>query len=151
MSEEVKIEAGKSMLKGFLTNPISWFVGLIAVGSFLFGLGASSANHKSDVSGLSVKVDNLTKSVTQYEKKVDYQTNSQDSLKTAVINYVQKSDVLQRSYVKWVQEHSATINDVAHYLEGMQIELIPPEPNSDKSIETPKPVIKYQLVNKKHK
>ena len=48
MAEEVKT----SMLKGFLTNPLSWLVGTITIGTFLFNLGGSSVSRKTDITGL---------------------------------------------------------------------------------------------------
>jgi hypothetical protein len=52
MPEELKIEAKTNMVKGFLTNPLSWLVGTITVGTFLFNLGGSSEKGKNDITGL---------------------------------------------------------------------------------------------------
>jgi hypothetical protein len=59
MAEETKIEPGKSIVKGFLSNPINWILGIITLGSLLFAAGGKLEKKNYDVSDLNKNVHEL--------------------------------------------------------------------------------------------
>jgi hypothetical protein len=78
MADESKIEPGKSLLKGFLTNPINWILGAVTLGSVLFAAGAGSARKTYDVSDLKKEISDIKSMVQPLKVQSDTITNKLD-------------------------------------------------------------------------
>jgi uncharacterized membrane-anchored protein YhcB (DUF1043 family) len=139
MADEVKTSMFNKMSD--TTKWVSAVIGLLVlIGGAVWGTAVwvTNANAKG------VKTDKLEEKMDNVQKALESQKRSQDSLKSFVIDYAKKSDVLQASYVLWVQEHSATVNDIVHSLQGLTFEFVPTEKSEDKS--TIKPSAKIRIV-----
>lgn len=146
MAEEIKPEVKTSLAKGFFSNPLSWLVMTITVGTFLFNLGGSTTSKKNDITGISKDQTAIRDEIKGLKNTLGTYGIKQDSLRGFVIQYAKKSDALQKSYVLWVQEHSKDIMELTHSLEGMTFEVVPQESGTEKSLDRPPAVIKYERV-----
>jgi hypothetical protein len=125
-----------------LTNTQKWILGIVAIVSTIGGISWGMAVWVSNTNAKGAKTDKLEVMFGGVQKAVENQKRSMDSLKSVVVDYAKKSDALQKSYVLWVQEHSATINDVVHSLQGMTFELVQPEKSTEKSSVKPSAIIR---------
>ena len=116
MSEE-KIEAKTSMLKGFFTNPLSWLLSSIAIGTLLFNIGGSSANRKNDVTVIEKKVDDLS-------KKVDQVITTQKDFSITLTDFTKAKNKMDADFEALEQSHVNNltlinrIDDVVKYYEN---------------------------------
>ena len=70
MAEEIKTEVKTSLAKGFFSNPLSWLVMTITVGTFLFNLGGSTTSKKNDISGISKDQTDIKADINRIHLKV---------------------------------------------------------------------------------
>jgi hypothetical protein len=133
-----------------LTDTQKWILGIVGIISTIGGISWGMATWVNSTNAKGAKTDKLEIKMGDVQKALEGQKHSQDSLKTVVLNYATKADALQNSYVLWVQEHSATINDLAHSLQGIKFELVTPEKsaekNTDKSSAKPSAIIRVVPV-----
>jgi uncharacterized protein YoxC len=118
-----------------LTNTQKWILGIVGIISTIGGISWGMANFVFTTNATGAKANKLEVKMDNVQKALGGLKTSQDSLKTVVLNYATKADALQNSYVLWVQEHSATINDVVHSLQGMTFEFVTPEKSADKNVD----------------
>jgi hypothetical protein len=118
-----------------LTNTQKWILGIVGIISTIGGISWGMANFVFTTNATGAKANKLEVKMDNVQKALGGLKTSQDSLKTVVLNYATKADALQNSYVLWVQEHSATINDLVHSLQGITFELVTPVKNTEKSSE----------------
>jgi hypothetical protein len=76
MSEDIKIEVGKSMLKGFLTNPLAWVSLLFGIGAIVFNWGGSSASKKNDVSTIEKTQITMQADIKSIQSAISLQNQS---------------------------------------------------------------------------
>jgi hypothetical protein len=75
MENETKIELGKSASKAFFTNPASYVMAFITLGSLIFTWGVSSANKKNsgdlNINELKQSVEKIRLIVTPQKAQID--------------------------------------------------------------------------------
>jgi hypothetical protein len=78
MTDEEKIQPGKSASKAFFTNPASYIMAFVALGSIVFAWGVKSEKKENSVSGLKQDIEDIRLIVAPLKVQADTLYNMLD-------------------------------------------------------------------------
>jgi peptidoglycan hydrolase CwlO-like protein len=85
-------------IKTFLSNPISYVSGMIALGAVVFAWGVSSANKGNDLKQVYDKLDTNTQKINDIDAAIKTINNSQVTISSQVFNMTTEVNVLSRKF-----------------------------------------------------
>jgi|ERR1035437_5772375 hypothetical protein len=101
--------AETNYIKTFLSNPISYVSGMIALGAVVFAWGVSSANKTTNVSDLSKGQTEMESSITELQESITIVRTDQKTILTILPTIIYNQNVLKEDFLKHIAHDSTAL------------------------------------------